>query len=287
MYDIIIENNISKMSIVGKIITTKNSLSYSDIIFTMDLKNDLFKQNTISKELIENNSEMTEINFFGYNDEDIYLLNLHYLPNLTCLCFIDFKNSFLPTQLFSLTNLKELTISTFEDEYSKKNIQNDIVNIEELKTLINLESLNLNVNLKKFPKCILSMKKLKNLTIIAKHNLLIPSKLCNLDKLMNININIYHQNILIYKNKMIIFRFNNSIKIPDEITELKVLDVSNCSLDNLPLELEKLKLGCNILLPLDNLPVLLKKLYIKKQVYIEEFQDKIKIPFDCKFKIYP
>lgn len=287
MYDIIIENNISKMSIIGKIITTKNSLNYSDIIFTIDLKNDLFKQNILSKELIEYNSEITEINFFGYNDEDIYFFNLHYLPNLTCLYFIDLKNSFLPTQLFCLTNLKELTISTFEDEYSKKNIQNDIVNIDELKTLTNLESLNLNANIKKFPKCILSLTKLRNLTIVTKHNLLLPSKLCNLDKLMNININVYHQNFLIYQNKMLIFRLNNSIKIPDEITELKIFDVSNCSLDNLPLELEKLNLGCNIRLPLDNLPILLKKLYIKKQVHIEDFQDKIKIPFDCKFKIYP
>jgi len=287
MYDIIIENNISKMSIIGKIITTKNSLSYSDIIFTMDLKNELFRQNILTKELIVNNSEITEINFFGYNDEDIYFLNLQYLPNLTCLYFIDLKSSFLPIQLFSLTNLKELTISTFEDEYSKKNIQNDIVNIDELKTLINLESLNLNANIKKFPKCILSLTKLKNLTIVTKHNLFLPSKLCNLDKLMNININVYHQNVLIYQNKMLIFRLNNSIKIPDEITELKIFDVSNCSLDNLPLELEKLNLGCNIRLPLDNLPVLLKKLYIKKQLFLEDFQDKIKIPFDCKFKIYP
>lgn len=287
MYNIIIKNNIPKMSIIGKIITTKNSLNYSDIIFTMDKKNDLFKPDTLTKELVEDNSEITEINFFGYNDEDIYFLNLHYLPKLTCLYFIDLKNSFLPKQLFSLTNLKELTINTFEDEYSKKNIQNDICNIDELKTLVNLECLAINANIKKFPKCVLSMKKLKNLTIIAKHNLLLPAKLGDLDKLMNIYINTYHQNVLIYKNKMLIFRLNNSIKIPDEITELKIFDVSNCSLDNLPLDLKKLKLGSNIHLPLDNLPVLLKKLYIKKQVFVEDIENKIKIPFNCKIKIYP
>lgn len=288
MYNIIIEDNKPKMSIVGKIIKGKNFIDYSEIIFTIDLRNDLFNKTTLSKKQIENNSEITEINFYGYNNEEIYFFNLNHLANLICINFIDLKSPYLPNELFTLTNLKELSISTHNFDifnYEEKKI--DINNINSLENLINLEYLSLNANIKKFPKCILSMKKLKSLTINANKNLLIPKEICNLKKLMYINILPYCQNIFLNNNKMLILNLYEKIKIPEEITELKILNVLFSNLDNLPMELEKLYLGFNVSYPLNNLPILLKKIYVKKQnenIY-KIVKEKIKLPFDCKLKI--
>jgi hypothetical protein len=306
MYNFIIDNS-QKMSILAKIIKNNNTINCSEIVFTLNLSNDLLNKKTITKEIIEYNKEITEISFIYLSDDYINFENLYSLPNLSTLYFIDYKNSFLPEQLFILTNLKELNISTSIINYNvNEHKKYNITNLNELDKLENLESLTLEMDLIEFPKSILNLKNLKELNVLTKNILIIPNKLCNLDKLITLKINNPHTNTLIYENKMIIFDWKTSLNeediydgitikrniivdiyIPPEIDNLKIFNICYNLLDNLPSQINFLLLGKNINFPLNNLPPVLKKLVITHQDFYEQLyiRNNVKLPFDCDITI--
>ena len=75
------------------------------------------------------------------------------------------------------------------------------------------------------------------------------------------------------------------IEIPKEVTDLKILDCCYNSLDNLPIQLEKLSLGVNIFFPLTNLPIILKKIKVYPQnVFVDKdyINNNINLPFGCE-----
>lgn len=309
MYNIIIENIDNKVSIEGKIIRNINSINYNEMCFSMNFNDKLFNYDILTVEEIENNKEITDIVFRYYSDEKINFKNLKYLPNLVNLCFYDLKTCYLPNEIFELTNIKELEITTTCIKfYNQQSKYYNINNLNYLDKLVNLERLYLDSDIKEFPKSILSLKKLKFLMIYSVQSLEIPNELCNLEDLINIKFNKYYPNILSNDDKMIVFNWKSSnnlimsianyayfrdnnvdIKIPEKITNLKILNCEYNSLDNLPNNIEKLSLGTNIKFPLNNLPVTLNNLKIYKQnTYMNSSSifDNVKLPFGCNLEIF-
>jgi hypothetical protein len=305
MSQICIDNNISQLILTAKNITNRNCMDYCEIKFSIDKKNELFNPDTLTQEQIEYNKDidLIEINF--YSNEDIYLKNLNFLPNMTKLSFMDLKTCYLPQDLNQLTNLKELDIhSGIENWFEPTKRKYRINNLDMLEHLVNLEHLVISVELDKFPPSILKLSKLKYICIESTNTMIIPPELCDLEELSIIKINNVHSNTLIHKNKMIIFdweTFNTTImefdygysrkkkivdiEIPEEITELKILNCNYNSLDNLSPNIQVLSLGDNILYPLTNLPFGLKKIIIylgKKHVDKENLMTQIKLPFGCE-----
>ena len=303
MYDILINNSVSdNVLITGKIINDATQIA-NTITFSIDVKDKLFDYNNLTNKEIKQYNDMTDIVIRYYSNDKLNLLNLNSLPNLTTLSFYNLKTSCLPNDLFKLKNIKNLSITT----QNTKNAQGKkytVDNIDSLKSSVDLEYLFLDYDIKEFPNCILSLTKLQTLVISTKIVLTIPNELCDLQDLSTIRIDRFNEKILKNNNKMIIFDWLTTsktimeladnydsrnktvnIEIPDDITELKILNCAYNSLDNLPNHLEKLSLGTNILFPLNNLPICLKKLEIyRRDVYLtKDFLDKnIKLPFDCE-----
>ena len=303
MYDILINNSVSdNVLITGKIINDATQIA-NTITFSIDVKDKLFDYNNLTNKEIKQYNDMTDIVIRYYSNDKLNLLNLNSLPNLTTLSFYNLKTSCLPNYLFKLKNIKNLSITT----QNTKNAQGKkytVDNIDSLKSSVDLEYLFLDYDIKEFPNCILSLTKLQTLVISTKIVLTIPNELCDLQDLSTIRIDRFNEKILKNNNKMIIFDWLTTsktimeladnydsrnktvnIEIPDDITELKILNCAYNSLDNLPNHLEKLSLGTNILFPLNNLPICLKKLEIyRRDVYLtKDFLDKnIKLPFDCE-----
>jgi hypothetical protein len=304
MYEIIIEDN-NNVSITGKIIKNINSLDVNEFSFSMNINDKLFNSEIFTDKDIEYNKDITHIEFRNYSDEKINFLNLNKLPNVTNISFYDLKTNYIPSDIFELTNIKELTITTkiinfFELQKTKYTFNN----VFFLDKLVNLEYLSLDCDVKEFPNSILSLKKLKTLIIRSDYMLHIPNELCNLENIFSISIDKFYPKILQHNNKMIIFdwktpanliidytgyhSFRNrsvEINIPEEITDLKILNCCYNSLNNLPFQIENLSIGINIFFPLNNLPVSLKtlKLYPQNMYLSQDYiNDNIKLPFDCK-----
>jgi hypothetical protein len=305
MSQICIDNNISQLILTAKNITNRNCIDYSEIKFSIDKKNELFSPDTLTQEQIEYNKDIDSIEINFYSNEDIYLKNLNFLPNMTKLSFMDLKSCYLPKDLNQLINLKELDIhSGIENWFEPTKRKYCINNLNILEHLVNLEHLVISVELGKFPPSILKLSKLKYICIESTNIIIIPPELCDLEELSIIKINKIHSNTLIHKNKMIIFDWEAvhstlmeldygymrtkkivDIEIPEEITELKILNCHYNSLDNLPSNIQILRLGTNILYPLTNLPFGLKKLIIyleKRHINKENLITKIKLPFGCE-----
>ena len=106
MSQICIDNNISQLILTAKNITNRNCIDYSEIKFSIDKKNELFSPDTLTPEQIEYNKDIDSIEINFYSNEDIYLKNLNFLPNMTKLSFMDLKSCYLPKDLNQLINLK-------------------------------------------------------------------------------------------------------------------------------------------------------------------------------------
>ena len=305
MSQICLDNNISQLILTARSMSNKNWMNFSEIKFSIDKKNELFGFDPLTLEQIEYNKDIDSIEINFYLNEDICLKNLNFLPILTKLSFVDLKTCYLPQDLNQLTNLKDLDIhSGIENWFEPTKRKYRINNLDVLENLINLEHLFISVELDTFPLSILKLSKLKYICIDTTSTIIIPPELCDLEELSIIKINKVNSNTLIHKNKMIIYDWESvdssfmeynygysrkknivDIEIPEEITELKILNCHYNSLDNLPSNIQVLRLGTNIMYPLTNLPFGLKKLIIyleKRHINKEHLITQIKLPFGCE-----
>jgi hypothetical protein len=304
MYKLNIDDN-NGVSITGKIIKNINSLDFNEFSFSMNINDKLFNSEIFTDEDIKYNKDITHIEFRNYSDEKINFLNLNKLLELTTISFYDLKTNYVPSDIFELTNITKITITTKIINFIElQKIKYTVNNVFLLDKLVNLEYLYLDCNMTEFPNSILSLKKLKTLIIRSDYMLHIPNELCSLENLFSISIDKFYPKILQHNNKMIIFDWktpanliieytdyysfrNRSVKIniPEEITDLKILNCCYNNLENLPFQIENLSVGINIFFPLNNLPISLKtlKLYPQKMYLSEDYiNENIKLPFGCK-----
>lgn len=304
MSQMYIDNKVEQLTLIAKSIQNRNCINYCELNFSIDKKNELFCQEILDQEKIEYNKDIYSIEINFYSNEDICLKNLNLLPNFIKLSFMNLKTYYLPPDLNQLTNLKELDIHSGIENWSEPiKRKYHINNLNILEYLVNLEFLVISVELDIFPPNILKLSNLKCICIESTNTIIIPNEICDLEKLSIVKINKMYSNTVIHKNKMIIFDWKPAsstlmefdygysrkknivdIEIPEEITELKILNCNYNILDNLPSNIEVLSLCNNILYPLTNLPINLKKLIIfeTKNIDKEYYIKRIKLPFGCE-----
>jgi hypothetical protein len=139
-----------------------------------------------------------------------------------------------------------------------------------------------------FPSEILKLKKLQRLFLTIYSDIILPNKLCDLDDLFVLYIDINSRNIINESTfisdgeKGIISSWNCVTKsyITNEIIDLKILKCDFNELVDLPSNIEILRLGSKVK-NLPNLPIGLKKLYLYNDLpYFKE--ENIKLPFGCE-----
>ena len=251
----------------------------------------LFKRKLTNKEL-EVYDNVYKIRII-YLDESAYIYNLKNLKNLKVIALENVNVLSFYEELQNLSNLECL------DMYNSNfTLHNDII-INNISKCTNLEALYIRMHIHYIPKQLLNLKKLKELVFYdysEKTRFLIPQEIFNLEDLEYLEIPSY-QNVIIFNNKMFIFKLEINTIIPENITELFVYEYDDNSINNLPYNLEILKIGSVNTLPINNLPFQLKKLIICNSIieykdyntceFIERDikEDDIKLPFGCQFVI--
>ena len=167
-----------------------------------------------------------------------------------------------------------------------------INNFAGIEKLLSLEILSINTN--KFPHEVIQLKKLTKLKIITNDEITIPNEICQMDNLFEFEIypkkkNYLSDSCFIFGDKMIIGDWNqitsNLIKHINFIKDIKIINVSDYGLNNLPANIEILRLNLinneNRKI-FDNLPITLKKIYIYSYSSTQEKFSNIKLPFGCE-----
>ena len=194
------------------------------------------------------------VNLFGDAGEDINFI-LQYIcekfVNLEELIIVNSELSIVPENICYLNKIKRLWLN--------ENNINFLPN--EFGQLVSLEELELEkTQIINLPKTIAN---LQNLNIVS---------FCK---------NIYkNNNSLIDSNNMLVVRWNNTIIVPDHITNLNILNTCEVNLNNLPTTIKHLKMS-GVDKPLLNLPCCLKTLNLHDVKNIK--MSDIKLPFDCEY----
>lgn len=150
----------------------------------------------------------------------------------------------------------------------------------KIKNLVKLQKLNLSNNkIKIVPKEIGELLDLSELDLEDNQIIELPNSIANLQNLSIIDVKKI-KNVYIYNNKMLVLRWKDNIIVPENIIYLNILNAYNIFLDNLPYNIEYLKIS-HVTKPMHNLPVTLKTLDLD---YSEDItMEDIKLPYGCKY----
>jgi len=226
-------------------------------------------------------------------NESAYIHNLRNLPNLKMLHIKDVNIPEFFSELCNLKKIEHLDLYELVQKLSSDTYINNIVNCS------NLTSLHLKLSIDSFPMKIIKLRQLSELVLYSSitNTITIPPEICTLDNLEYLEVGT-NQNFIMHQHKMIIFKLAKEITIPDYIKELMIIDVADTEIiNNLPFNVEILKIAFFNEPSITNLPFGLKKLIIfnNEVEYMDDItneyitkkltKDDIKIPHGCELVI--
>lgn len=203
------------------------------------------------------------------------------LTNLEIIFFSNFDVNKFGKKLKKLINLKKINIYKKEDE-------NTIINddfYENLPPMLNDVSIDLESSRKILKKCF------NNIFYCTAPYLNDKLEFSECNKIKNLlidNAYIEYENYLCINCYVYEYLGKNKIKIPEYITKLILLQPHEEIEHNIPHNIEHLKIAIDEVYKWDNMPPTLKSLdiYVDGKQNIDEIMNNIKLPFDCKLKIF-
>ncbi|AYV80052.1 MAG: hypothetical protein Gaeavirus7_9 [Gaeavirus sp.] len=207
----------------------------------------------ILSDLYSNLSELTDLTLEAYHIKSIHS-SISKLSKIKHLCIKNVSN--LPEEISELTELESLEIHNVSSISLSISIMN-----------LNLKSLIIR-NMRDPTKIPNEYAKIKSITIFDCSNPM--------------------QNILTYEDSLVIFKYDYTIRIPEDITRLYINAVDYPDLNDLPLSIDTLTINSWEYpsdSPLTNLPPSLKKLTLSGSSSRNIKSSGIKLPYGCELII--
>lgn len=203
------------------------------------------------------------------------------LTNLEIIFFSNFDVNKFGKNLKKLINLKKINIYKKEDENTMMN--DDFY--ENLPPMLNDVTIDLESSRKILKESFNNIFYCLTNYLNDKLELLEASKIKNL---LIDNAYIEYENYLCINCYVYEYLGKNKIKIPEYITKLILLQPHEEIEHNVPHNIEHLKIAIDEVYKWDNLPPTLKilEIYVSGKQNIDEIMNNIKLPFNCKLKIF-